>query len=47
LILLDADPRKDVSNLQRRAGVVVNGRWLPKQEIDERLEKVAAAAAKM
>jgi hypothetical protein len=28
LLLLTADPFEDVGNLQRRAGLVVNGRWL-------------------
>jgi imidazolonepropionase-like amidohydrolase len=47
LILLDANPLQDVTNGARRAGVVVNGRWMPDREIKERLEKLAAAAAKM
>ncbi len=47
LILLDANPLTDIANLTRRAGVAVAGRWLPQHEIQERLEKLAAAAAKM
>ena len=47
LILLDGNPLRDLSNVARRAGVVVNGRWLPETEIKERLEKLAAAAEKM
>jgi imidazolonepropionase-like amidohydrolase len=47
LILLDANPLKDTSNIARRAGVVAAGRWLPERELQERLEKLAAAASKM
>jgi imidazolonepropionase-like amidohydrolase len=37
LLLLDANPLQDIDNSSRIAGVVVNGRWLPKAEIDKRL----------
>ncbi len=37
LILLDADPLADVANVRRQAGVMANGRWLPREEIDRRL----------
>jgi imidazolonepropionase-like amidohydrolase len=47
LILLDANPLQDVKNVARRAGVMVNGRWIPETEIQHRLEKLAAAAEKM
>jgi imidazolonepropionase-like amidohydrolase len=47
LILLEGNPLQDIANVQRRAGVVVKGRWLPESEIKERLEKLAAAAATM
>jgi hypothetical protein len=47
LVLLEANPLEDISNVSRRAGVVVAGRWIPEREIQERLEKLAAAAAKM
>jgi imidazolonepropionase-like amidohydrolase len=43
LLLLEADPLKDLSNLSRRAGVMVRGRWLPESEIQERLQAIAAA----
>jgi hypothetical protein len=43
LLLLEADPLKDLSNLSRRAGVMVRGRWLPESEIRERLQTIAAA----
>lgn len=47
VILLDANPLTDISNVARRAGVIVAGRWLPEREIRERLERLAAAAARM
>ncbi|HEV3468291.1 MAG TPA: amidohydrolase family protein [Pyrinomonadaceae bacterium] len=34
LLLLEADPLKDVANASRIAGVAVRGRWLPKDELD-------------
>ena len=37
LILLDADPLADVRNVRRQAGVMANGRWLPREEIERRL----------
>lgn len=43
LILLDANPLADVRNVQRRAGVVVRGRWLPEEELRRRLAALAAA----
>jgi imidazolonepropionase-like amidohydrolase len=42
LVLLDADPLADVANVSRISGVMVRGRWLPKSEIDARLERIAA-----
>jgi imidazolonepropionase-like amidohydrolase len=39
LVLLDANPLEDISNSRRIHGVVVNGRWLSRQEIERILEK--------
>ncbi|MCL4852594.1 MAG: amidohydrolase family protein [Bryobacteraceae bacterium] len=47
LILLEANPLEDVTNVRRRAGVVVNGRWMAESEIQKRLSELAAAAEKM
>jgi imidazolonepropionase-like amidohydrolase len=47
LILLEANPLQDIANVKRRLGVVVAGRWIPETEIQQRLEKLAAAAPKM
>ena len=37
LLLLDANPLENIANSTRIAGVVLNGRWLPKGDIDKRL----------
>ena len=41
LILLTADPLADIANTERRAGVMVRGRWFPADEIQRRLEEIA------
>jgi imidazolonepropionase-like amidohydrolase len=43
LLLLNGNPLSDLVNVSRRAGVMVNGRWLPEAEIRARLERIAAA----
>ncbi len=40
LILLEANPLDDVSNMGRRAGVMVRGRWMPEAEIQAKLAKL-------
>ena len=40
LMLLEANPLEDLSNLKRLAGVMVRGRWLPESEIQERLDTI-------
>jgi imidazolonepropionase-like amidohydrolase len=40
LVLLNANPLGDVSRFADRAGVMVNGRWLPRSEIDTRLADI-------
>jgi imidazolonepropionase-like amidohydrolase len=37
LMLLEANPLTDIANSSRIAGVMVNGRWLSKADIDTRL----------
>jgi len=46
LVLLDADPLASSSNLQRIAGVMVRGRWVPRAELDERLDAIRQAHAR-
>jgi imidazolonepropionase-like amidohydrolase len=40
LILVSGNPLGDVSNIAKRSGVMVRGRWLPEGEIQERLAKI-------
>ena len=42
LQLLDANPLQSVANLQKRAGVMACGRWLPENELAKMLENIAA-----
>ena len=41
LVLLDADPLLKVSNTRAIAGVILRGRWLPRQELRGMLEAEA------
>jgi imidazolonepropionase-like amidohydrolase len=41
LIVLDGDPLRDISRTEDRFGVFVNGRWIPRAEIDKRLAALA------
>jgi cytosine/adenosine deaminase-related metal-dependent hydrolase len=42
LVLLDADPLESIGNTRRIAGVIVNGQWLPRAQLDRMLASVAA-----
>jgi hypothetical protein len=39
LVLLEGNPLQDIGNTSRIAGVMIGGRWLPKSEIDRRLNE--------
>ncbi len=41
LVMLNGNPLEDLGNLREPAGVVYGGRWLPRGEIDRRLEEMA------
>jgi imidazolonepropionase-like amidohydrolase len=41
LVLLEANPLANVTNLTKRAGVMVKGRWVPAAEIDKGLAELA------
>ena len=43
LLLVEANPLEDISNVRLRAGVMIRGRWLPETEIQQRLEQIAVA----
>jgi imidazolonepropionase-like amidohydrolase len=45
LVLLDGDPLADLGHLERRAGVMVRGRWLPAEELRRGLDQIAARYA--
>ncbi len=46
LVLLDANPLEDISNTQKIRAVVVNGRYLSRQDLDAMLRKVKEEASK-
>lgn len=41
LILLDANPLEDIGNIKKLNGVLIQGKWMPKQLIDTELKKIA------
>ncbi|HEX9164522.1 MAG TPA: amidohydrolase family protein [Gemmatimonadales bacterium] len=41
LVLLDANPVEDIGNWSKRAGVMVRGKWIPREEIARRLSELA------
>ena len=42
LVLLGSNPLDDLDNLTDRVGVMVRGRWVPREEIDAGLARLAA-----
>jgi imidazolonepropionase-like amidohydrolase len=45
LLLLEANPLDDIRAVERKAGVMVDGRWLSRAYLDERLAAIAAKHA--
>ncbi len=43
LILVKGNPLEDVANVRNPAGVMVQGRWIPGHEIEQRLEEIATS----
>lgn len=41
LLLLDADPLADIASTRAIAGVMVKGRWLPAEELQDRIDALA------
>jgi imidazolonepropionase-like amidohydrolase len=41
LVLLEANPLDDIANTERRAGVMVRGRWLAEAELKQMLDAIA------
>jgi imidazolonepropionase-like amidohydrolase len=46
LVLLNANPLEDIANTQKIKGVVVNGRYYYRAQLDKMLAQIAATAAK-
>ncbi|HEX6178001.1 MAG TPA: amidohydrolase family protein [Thermoanaerobaculia bacterium] len=46
LILLDANPLADIANVAKIAGVMVNGRWFDREDLDGRLAEIEARYAR-
>jgi imidazolonepropionase-like amidohydrolase len=40
LVLIDANPLADVANFPKQSGVMVRGRWLPKADIERKLQEL-------
>ena len=45
LVILDANPLKNIKSLRQIYGVMVKGTWLSKETIDKKLEEIASNAA--
>lgn len=45
LVLLDANPLEDIKNAKKVRGVLIRGKWIPKETIDQRLAEIAAKYA--
>jgi hypothetical protein len=43
LLLLDADPLKNIANTRRIAGVIRGGQWMGRSDLDRILAELAAA----
>lgn len=41
LVLLEANPLENITNTERRAGVMLRGRWLAQAELDKTLDDIA------
>ena len=41
LLLLSENPLDDIGNVRKRAGVMINGRWMRSDELDQRLRDIA------
>jgi imidazolonepropionase-like amidohydrolase len=41
LVLLDANPLEDIGNTEKRAGVMLRGKWVPEAELKNMLDRIA------
>ena len=42
LLMLSANPLDDIANAAARAGVMVSGRWIPGEDVAQRLARIAS-----
>ena len=47
LVLLDENPLKNISNTRKIFGVMTQNRWIPKKQIDARLEEIRDSYARL
>lgn len=45
LMLVEANPLEDIAGASKVTGVLMRGRWIGREEIDRRMERIAAQAA--
>ena len=41
LILVEGNPLENISNLEKRTGVMIRGKWLSREELDQKLAAIA------
>jgi len=46
LILVDANPLEDITNVQKRSGVMLRGQWFSEAELRKMLAKLGALYGK-
>ena len=42
VVLLDANPLEDITNTTKIAGVLINGRWMSRADLDKRFEALTS-----
>jgi hypothetical protein len=45
LILVDGNPLENIQNLKRPSGVLIRGKWMPREELDQKLALIASKYA--
>ena len=46
MILVDSNPLENIKALRQLSGVMLQGKWMDKEEIDQKLRDIAANAAR-
>ena len=47
LVLLEENPLDDIAHTRAIVGVITQGRWIPKTQIDERLDEIKGSYAEL